>query len=31
MPTRIGPFAGRAVIDISPPMPCAILIEARTL
>ena len=24
MPTRIGPCPGRPVIDISPPMPCAI-------
>src|ERR1700730_2199930 len=24
MPTRTGPWPGRPVIDISPPMPCAI-------
>ncbi len=24
MPTRIGPLPGSPVIDISPPMPCAI-------
>ena len=31
MPTRTGPWPGRPVIDISPPMPLSDLVEARAL